>query len=131
LQWLRGYQWRYFTSYFGLPLVTLVAICCARNSDMSMLCTVFRRRTGGRFRGAISRAVRSFVGDQRGASIVIGALILPALIGAMGLAAEISYWHLHHRAMQNAADAAAIAAATNGDSSYAAEAMAVCCTIWL
>jgi Flp pilus assembly protein TadG len=75
--------------------------------------------------------VRSFVGDQRGASIVIGALILPALIGAMGLAAEISYWHLHHRAMQNAADAAAIAAATNGDSSYAAEAMAVCCTIWL
>jgi Flp pilus assembly protein TadG len=69
--------------------------------------------------------MRSFTDDERGASIVVIGLMLPALIGAMGLAAEISYWQLHHRAMQNAADAAAIAAATNGGSTYAAEAMAV------
>jgi hypothetical protein len=43
----------------------------------------------------------------------------------MGLAAEVSYWRLHQRAMQNAADAAAIAAATNGGSTYVAEAQAV------
>jgi Putative Flp pilus-assembly TadE/G-like len=43
----------------------------------------------------------------------------------MGLAAEVSYWRLHHRAMQNAADAAAIAAAANGSSSYAVEAQSV------
>jgi hypothetical protein len=43
----------------------------------------------------------------------------------MALAAEVSYWRLHQRAMQNAADAAAIAAGTNGGSTYAAEAKAV------
>jgi Flp pilus assembly protein TadG len=68
---------------------------------------------------------RAFLGNEDGASIVVIALTLPALIGAMGLAAEVSYWHLNHRAMQNAADAAAIAAATNGGSAYAAEGQAV------
>lgn len=56
--------------------------------------------------------------------IIVG-LTLPAMVGAMGLAAEISYWQLHHRAMQNAADAAAIAAATNGGVNYATEGKAV------
>jgi hypothetical protein len=51
--------------------------------------------------------------------------MLPVLVGSMGLATEVSYWELHHRAMQNAADAGAIAAATNGGSSYATEAQAV------
>jgi Flp pilus assembly protein TadG len=82
-------------------------------------------RVGAGLHGAITRAIRAFIGNERGASIVIVGLTLPALIGAMGLAAEISYWHLHHRAMQNAADAAAIAAATNGGANYAAEAKAV------
>lgn len=51
---------------------------------------------------------------------------MPVLVGSMGLAAEASYWYVHQRGMQNAADAAAIAAATNGTSSgYAAEAQAV------
>jgi Flp pilus assembly protein TadG len=72
-----------------------------------------------------SRAVSAFVSNERGASIVLIGLTLPAFVGAMGLAAEISYWQLHHRAMQNAADAAAIAAATNGGANYAAEAKAV------
>jgi Flp pilus assembly protein TadG len=69
--------------------------------------------------------IRVFANDQRGASIVFIALTMPALIGAMGLAAEVSYWNLHRRAMQNAADAAVIAAATNGGPSYAAEGQAV------
>jgi hypothetical protein len=43
----------------------------------------------------------------------------------MGLAAEVSYWQLHHRAMQNASDAAAIAAATNATPNYAAVAKAI------
>jgi uncharacterized membrane protein len=43
----------------------------------------------------------------------------------MGLGAEISYCYLHQRSMQNPADAAAIAAATKGSSTYAAEAAAV------
>jgi Flp pilus assembly protein TadG len=74
---------------------------------------------------ATLKRCRAFLGNEDGASIVIIALTLPALIGAMGLAAEVSYWHLNQRAMQNAADAAAIAAATNGGSTYAAEGKAV------
>ena len=37
---------------------------------------------------------------------------------------EVSYWYLTQRSMQNAADSAAIAAATNGTASYGAEAKA-------
>ena len=43
---------------------------------------------------------------------VLVALAMPVLVGTMGLAAEASYWYVHQRGMQNAADAAAIAAAT-------------------
>ena len=52
------------------------------------------------------------------------ALALPALIGGTGLGVEVSYWYLTQRSMQNAADSAAIAAATNGTANYAAEAKA-------
>src|SRR5918912_1586897 len=68
---------------------------------------------------------RAFVAHQGGATMIVVALSLPALVGAMGLSAEVSYWYLQRRAMQNAADAAAIAAATNASANYAAEAKAV------
>jgi Flp pilus assembly protein TadG len=54
--------------------------------------------------------------DRRGAGVVVMALILPALIGALGLGFEISNWYLTNRSMQNAADSAAIAAASNASS---------------
>jgi Flp pilus assembly protein TadG len=68
---------------------------------------------------------RTFIDNQLGSTSVVFGFMLPVLVGSMGLAAEVSYWELHHRAMQNAADAGAIAAATNGTSSYATEAQAV------
>ena len=68
---------------------------------------------------------RRFFGDERGVLVVLVALAMPVLVGTMGLAAEASYWYVHKRGMQNAADAAAIAAATNASSNYAAEAKAV------
>jgi Flp pilus assembly protein TadG len=74
---------------------------------------------------ACLEAFRAFARDECGASIVAIALSMPVLIGGMGLAAEISYWRLHHRAMQNAADSAAIAAATNAGSNYDTEARGV------
>jgi Flp pilus assembly protein TadG len=61
-----------------------------------------------------------FCSDEKGASIVMIALLLPALIGAMGLAAEVSYWRFLRQGMQNASDAAAIAAATTTGSNYVA-----------
>src|ERR1700744_2961213 len=68
---------------------------------------------------------RAFRKDDAAAAAVMFAVAAPILIGAMGLAAEVSYWRLHQRSMQNAADAAAIAAATNAGSTYVAEAQAV------
>ncbi len=72
-----------------------------------------------------SRSLRAFYHDQRGVAVLLVALALPVLVGTMGLAAETSYWYMHKRSMQAAADAAAIAAATNASTSYAAEAKAV------
>src|SRR6266852_329659 len=63
--------------------------------------------------------------DRRGNIAVMMALLLPALVGAMGLGFEVSNWYMTKRAMQNAADAAAIAAAMNGTSNYDVEAKAV------
>src|SRR5712664_1973079 len=63
--------------------------------------------------------------DERGAvSVMMGFLLIP-LVGALGLGFEVSNWYLTARGMQNAADAAAIAAATNGGSNYDVEAKAV------
>ena len=67
----------------------------------------------------------SFCRDESGNVLVVVAFTLPLLIGAMGLAAEVGYWRVLHRGMQNAADSAAIAAATNNGASYATEARSV------
>src|ERR1051326_4935643 len=77
-------------------------------------------RPGGRI-----GLVRAFAANQSGATMILVALSLPVLVGAMGLSAEVSYWYLRQRAMQNAAEAAVIAAATNGTSSYGPRATAV------
>src|SRR5215471_5307119 len=83
--------------------------------------SIAQRLTGFQLRASL----RAFVANQDGASILVIGLTLPAIVGALGLAAEMGYWRQHHRDMQNAADAAAIAAATNGTASYAAEGTAV------
>lgn len=84
-------------------------------------------RFGNRLYGAAMALAlwRRFLADRDGATMVIIGITMPVLIGTMGLAAEVSYWHHHQRAMQNAADAAALAAATASDSNYTAEANAV------
>ena len=70
-------------------------------------------------------ALFSLHADQRGTVAVIMAFMFPILIGAFGLGFEITNWYLTTRSMQNAADAAAIAAATNGSANYNTEAAAV------
>jgi Flp pilus assembly protein TadG len=69
--------------------------------------------------------VTALLHDEDGASIILIGVAMPAVIGAFGLGIEIGYWRVHQRAMQNSADAAAIAAATNASSGYVAEAKAV------
>jgi Flp pilus assembly protein TadG len=73
---------------------------------------------------AVWPRIREFVNNRSGSVATMTALAMPALIGVAGLGAEVSYWYLVQRSMQNAADSAVIAAATNGSANYAAEAKA-------
>jgi Flp pilus assembly protein TadG len=63
--------------------------------------------------------------DCRANVAVMAGLLTVPLVGCLGLGFEISNWYLTKRAMQNAADAAVIAAAANGSSTYNSEALAV------
>jgi len=63
--------------------------------------------------------------DERGGvSVIMGFLLIP-LVGFLALGSEVSNWYLITRGMQNAADAATIAAAINNGPNYDVEARAV------
>ena len=71
------------------------------------------------------RLIDRFRNDRSGTvAIIMGVLIIP-LVGALGIGFEVSNWYMTQRSMQNAADAAAIAAALNGGANYDVEAKAV------
>jgi Flp pilus assembly protein TadG len=73
----------------------------------------------------LSKQLHRLRNDQRGTvSLMMGLLIVP-LVGALGIGFEVSNWYMTGRNMQNAADAAALAAATNGGANYDVEAKAV------
>src|ERR1700674_683328 len=73
----------------------------------------------------LSKHLHRLRADERGAvSVMMGFLLIP-LVGAVGNGFEVSNWYMTARGMQNAADAAVIAAATNGGSNYDVEAKAV------
>src|SRR4249919_1387480 len=74
---------------------------------------------------SVMRALVRLRGDQRGTIAVMMALLFPALIGILGLGIEVTNWYMRTRGMQNAADAAVIAAASNATSNYNIEAAAV------
>jgi Flp pilus assembly protein TadG len=63
--------------------------------------------------------------DRSGAIAVLTALGLTALIGIVGLAIDLGIWYRTNRALQNAADAAVIAAAIDGTGTYQSTAKAV------
>jgi Flp pilus assembly protein TadG len=73
----------------------------------------------------VVRDLGSLRADQRGTIAVMMAFLLPILVGGLGLGFEVSNWYLQTRAMQNAADSAARAAAANAGSNYDVEAKAV------
>ena len=63
--------------------------------------------------------------DERGTvSVIVGVLLVP-LVGCLALGFEVSNWYSIARGMQNAADAATLAAAINGGANYDVEAKAV------
>ena len=63
----------------------------------------FRRRP-------IWPGVAALAGDKRGIIAVMFALMLPLMLGFIGLGVETALWYKSHRDLQSAADAAAIAA---------------------
>lgn len=74
---------------------------------------------------SIADRLQRFCANERGTiSITMGILLVP-LVGAIALGSEASNWYLITRGMQNAADAAAIAAAVNNGANYDVEARAV------
>ena len=73
----------------------------------------------------VVHALGSLLADQRGSTAVIMGILLPILVGALGIGFEVSNWYMQKRAMQNAADSAVIAAATNNGSNYDVEAKSV------
>lgn len=73
----------------------------------------------------ILKILKRLVSDQRGNIAVTMALTFPVVLGGAGLGIEVTNWLMTQRSMQNAADAAAMAASTNGGSNYATEARAV------
>ena len=84
----------------------------------------YHERYGSAAAGVMHALVR-LRGDQRGTIAVMMALLFPALIGILGLGIEVTNWYMRTRGMQNAADAAVIAAASNATSNYNIEAAAV------
>src|SRR6266480_4171415 len=89
---------------------------------------VFLRQCADRRYALSPRVGRSMRQDQSGGVIILTALAITMLVGLVGLALDVGMWYRTNRAMQNAADAAVIAAATNGTSTYQAEAKAVAAT---
>ena len=75
--------------------------------------------------GHITNSVARLSADQRGGVAIMMGLLFPVLLAGLGFGFEISNWYLKTRAMQNAADAAATAAASNGEDNYNLEAAAV------
>lgn len=77
------------------------------------------------FGSQLCRFKKSLLRNRDGNVAVTMALALPVVLGAAGLGIEVTNWLMTQRSMQNAADAAVIAASTNASGNYATEARAV------
>jgi hypothetical protein len=65
----------------------------------------------------LSRLSRS----RHGAIAILFALLVPVVLGVVGLGVEIGLWYLRQRDMQNAADASVLAASVNSGTTFATE----------
>ncbi|MCH7931541.1 MAG: pilus assembly protein, partial [Proteobacteria bacterium] len=72
-------------------------------------------RAGAAIRGAGGGALRTlgaFARDTSGATAVMLVLLIPVLIGFMGISVDVGLWYTARRGMQNMADAAAMSGAS-------------------
>jgi Putative Flp pilus-assembly TadE/G-like len=74
---------------------------------------------------SVANHLRRLRADERGTvSVLMGLLAIP-FVGFLAVGFEVSNWYMITRGMQNAADAATLAAATNNGPNYDVEARAV------
>jgi Flp pilus assembly protein TadG len=111
---------------FSLFIALIIGTVCPESPGLSGA----RRRTvlpGAPLTRSVTRPPTpcSIWREEDGAVAVVTALALTALIGFVGLAVDAGVWYRTNRTLQNAADAAVIAAALNGSGSYGSEAKAV------
>ncbi len=72
-----------------------------------------------------ARKIARLARDKRANVAMMFGLMLPVLVGGLGMGMESAYWYVDQRQMQNASDAAAIAASSDGTSNYATVASSV------
>ncbi len=58
-------------------------------------------------------AARRFQADESGSYLIISGLLMPVLVGIVGLGTEAGLWYARHHKMQSATDSAAVSAATD------------------
>jgi Flp pilus assembly protein TadG len=82
--------------------------------------------------GSRGELLRRFRRDQSGAYLIIAGLMMPVLVGFVGLGTDVTLWYNQHRKMQDAADSGAVSAATayssrpgNGNDTWTPQANAV------
>lgn len=68
------------------------------------------------------RSLRTFAAERKGVIIVMFALMLPVVAGAIGLGVEVGFWYKERRSLQAAADTAAVAGAHEARESSATSA---------
>jgi len=58
------------------------------------------------------RPRKRFAAEQAGTILLTTALVMPVMIGMVGLGIDVSLWYMHKRIVQSVADSSALAAAT-------------------
>ena len=87
-------------------------------SGLTQLISEGTRGKAARIASAAAAFASRLRGDKRGNILTIFAIALPLMIGGLGLGVEGANWYQMKRALQNAADQAVVAAATNNTSTY-------------
>lgn len=58
----------------------------------------------------LRRLLAGLIEERRGAAMVYFAVLAPVIIGSAALSVDIAFWHMNHKSVQSAADAAVVAA---------------------
>ena len=69
------------------------------------------KRATHRLLSRVAKPLGGLARAEKGAAVIYVAIVLPAFIGAGGLAVDIASWYSTQRTMQSGADAAEYAAA--------------------